>query len=81
MANQAKRVLNTVVFMGSSRDIVPQWGGDSRLGNRVLAYVKNALANRETKLGDETVSHNVTVFDPLEVFGDGGALSKSGGAV
>jgi chromate reductase, NAD(P)H dehydrogenase (quinone) len=72
-----KRVLNTVVFMGSSRDIVPHWGGDSRLSNRVLAYVKNAIANRETKLGGETISHKVTVFDPLRVFGDGGALFKS----
>jgi chromate reductase len=77
----SKRVLNTVVFMGSSRAIVPPWGGDSRLGDRVLAYVKNALTKRETKLGDETISHKITIFDPLEVFGEGGALSKSGAAL
>jgi chromate reductase len=71
-----KRVLNTVVFMGSSRSIVLPWGGNSRLGDRVLAYVKNELANRETKLGDETISHKVKIVDPFEIFGDGGALFK-----
>ena len=74
----AKRVLNTVVFMGSSRDIAPPWGGSTRLGSRVLTYVKNALETRETKIGDETISHQVTVFDPLEVFAEGGALRESG---
>jgi len=73
-----KRVLNTVVFMGSSRDIAPPWGGDSRLGNRVLAYVKKVLESREQKLGEETVTHSVTVYDPLEVFAEGGALFESG---
>ena len=31
--------LKTVVFMGSSRSLVPPWGGDSRLGSRVLQCV------------------------------------------
>ena len=74
----AKRVLNTVVFLGSSRDIAPPWGGDSRLGNRVLAYVKTVLEARETKLGEDTITHKVTIFDPLEVFAEGGALFESG---
>jgi NAD(P)H-dependent FMN reductase len=29
-------------------------------------------------LGDETITHEVTVFDPLEVFAPGGALAESG---
>lgn len=74
----AKRILNTVVFMGSARDIAPPWGGSSRLGNRVLAYVKNVLESRETKIGEETVTHKVVIFDPLTVFAEGGALHASG---
>ena len=68
-----RRVLNTVICMGSSGATALPWGGDSRLGDRVLAYVKNALANRETKLGDETISHKVTSIDPFKILQDGGA--------
>ena len=72
------RVLRTVVFMGSARDITPPWGGESRLGNGILAWVKSELAKRTSQLGDETITHDVTVYDPLEVFGPGGALVESG---
>mmetsp|Transcript_46849 Transcript_46849/g.146188 ORF Transcript_46849/g.146188 Transcript_46849/m.146188 type:complete len:215 (-) Transcript_46849:211-855(-) len=65
--------LKTVVFLGSARNVVPAWGGDRRLGDRVLGYVVNALRGRTD------VKHDVTVYDPLEVFGEGGALSSSGG--
>lgn len=71
-------MLNTVVFMGSARNVVAPWGGDSRMGDKVLRYVVNMLNSREEKLGDETVKHSVTVYDPLIVFGKGGALESSG---
>ena len=68
--------LKTVVFFGSGKDVAPFWapGGDTRLGDRVLKYV---LA----QLGARSVAHDVTVFDPLEVFGEGGALASSGAEV
>lgn len=77
----APRVLKTVVFLGSGRDIVAPWGGPSRLGDRVLAHVLDVLKTRENKIGDETVRHDVTVYDPLEVFGKGGALEESGAII
>jgi len=67
-------VLKTVVFMGSSRNVVAPWGGDSRLGTRVLEWVKSTLSIREGKLGESKIKHDVTVVDPLEVFAEGGAL-------
>ena len=76
--------LKTIVLMGSSRDIVPPWGGDSRLGTRVLNHVTKALADRSAPVGADaqtTVEHDVTVFDPLEVFGKGGALEECTAAV
>jgi NAD(P)H-dependent FMN reductase len=72
------RVLKTVVFMGSSRDITAPWGGPSRLGDGLLRWVQSELAKRSAQLGDETITHEVTVFDPLEVFAPGGALAESG---
>jgi NAD(P)H-dependent FMN reductase len=72
-----KQILKTVIFMGSARDVIPPWGGDSRVGDRVLNWVKTTLASREGKLGDSLlIEHDVTVLDPLEVFGPEGALSK-----
>ncbi len=71
-------VLKTVVFLGSSKNVIPPWGGPSRLGDRVLKYVTSTLADRESKLGEDTVSHSVTVFDPIDVFGPGGPLEHSG---
>lgn len=72
--------IKTVVFMGSSRSLVPPWGGDSRLGSRVLKYVTKTLDARSAPVGQSgaEVVHEVTVFDPLEVFGEGGALAQSG---
>mmetsp|Transcript_47488 Transcript_47488/g.74201 ORF Transcript_47488/g.74201 Transcript_47488/m.74201 type:complete len:229 (+) Transcript_47488:60-746(+) len=75
----ATRTLKTVVFMGSARDIQAPWGGDARLGDRVLNHVKKVLQSRESKMGEETVKHEFTVYDPLEVFNkDTGALASSG---
>ena len=76
--------LKTVVFMGSARDIVAPWGGDKRLGTRVLEYVKTTLAARCEPVGQnarQKVAHDVTIFDPLEVFGEGGALQSCGAEV
>mmetsp|Transcript_30399 Transcript_30399/g.50299 ORF Transcript_30399/g.50299 Transcript_30399/m.50299 type:complete len:228 (-) Transcript_30399:279-962(-) len=76
----AEAVLKTVVFCGSARNVTPPWGGDSRLGTRVIEYVKASLAARSKVLGKSgtVVKHTVTVFDPLEVFGEGGPLAASG---
>lgn len=78
MAAADGRVLKTVLFMGSARNVQPPWGGDPRLGDRVLKHVVSTLKGRKEKLGEETVSHDVTVFDPLEVFGKGGPLEGDG---
>ena len=73
------KVLKTVVFMGSSRDITPPWGGATRLGDGILAWVKKELSKRTSSLGDiNKITHEVTVYDPIEVFGKGGALEASG---
>mmetsp|Transcript_53160 Transcript_53160/g.159102 ORF Transcript_53160/g.159102 Transcript_53160/m.159102 type:complete len:117 (-) Transcript_53160:695-1045(-) len=72
-------VLKTVVFLGSARNCTPPWGGDSRLGDRVVSWVKSALTSRRSEdLGggpDSPVTHDFHVVDPLEAFGEGGALS------
>ena len=62
------RILKTVIFYGSARDISPPWGGDSRLGNRVHSWVQQTMQTREGKIGNETVTHDVTILDPLEIF-------------
>ncbi len=76
------KVLKTVVFMGSARDITPPWGGTSRLGDGILAWVKKELSKRTSSLGDiKKITHEVTVYDPIEVFGKGGALEASGSEI
>jgi len=75
------RILKTVVFIGSARDISPPWGGSKRLGDRVLAWVVNELKARTKVHGPETVTHDVTVLDPKDIFGEGGALAASGAEV
>jgi len=79
-ATTATRTLKTVLFMGSARDITPPWGGPSRLGDGILEWVKSEVSKRSSSLGDiENITHELTVFDPLDVFGEGGALADSGG--
>ncbi|CAE7752660.1 fba, partial [Symbiodinium sp. CCMP2456] len=73
-----KVALKTVVFMGSARNVVPPWGGDARLGDRVLKHVLSVLKARDEAYGQDQVSHDVSVFDPVEVFGPGGALEGDG---
>jgi chromate reductase len=70
-------MLKTVVFMGSARNVVPPWGGDARLGDRVLKWVTQTLAARNEPLGgNQVVKHDFTVVDPTEVFGKDGALTE-----
>ncbi|CAE7945145.1 OOP, partial [Symbiodinium sp. KB8] len=73
-----KVALKTVVFMGSARNVVPPWGGDARLGDRVLKHVLSVLKARDEAYGQDQVSHEVSVFDPVEVFGPGGACEGDG---
>ena len=74
----ANRILKTVVFMGSAKELVPPWGGTPRLGTRVLNYVVKQLQQRSKVYKDETISHSLTVFDPADVFAPGGPLADSG---
>lgn len=62
------RLLKTVIFYGSARDITPPWGGDTRLGDRVHKWVNNHLEGRIGKVGSERVKHEVTILDPLVIF-------------
>jgi len=68
--------LKTVIFMGSARSIPAFWGGDKRLGDRVLNWVKATLKDRSAPLGTETISHDVTIVDPVDVFKPDGALGS-----
>jgi len=70
--------LKTVVFIGSAKTLVPPWGGASRLGDRVVEHVKQVLAAREVTIGADTIRHEVTYYDPIEVFSEGGALAGDG---
>jgi NAD(P)H-dependent FMN reductase len=44
----------------------------------VLKWVLKTLDARAATCGSETVKHEVTLYDPIEVFGEGGALASSG---
>lgn len=46
----ATKQIRTVIFMGSARDVTPPWGGDSRLGTRVLNWVTSTVQNRSVEL-------------------------------
>ncbi|KAK1739377.1 NAD(P)H-dependent oxidoreductase [Skeletonema marinoi] len=71
--------LKTIIFLGSARNITPPWGGDSRLGDRVIKWVKSVMESRKESLGADTIAHDFRIIDPIEVFGPNGALSYSGG--
>jgi chromate reductase len=75
-APTSARVLKTVVFLGSAKSITPPWGGDARLGDRVLKHVISALQSRNVVLGTESITHDVSVVDPAVVFGPDGALAQ-----
>jgi len=70
------KTLKTVIFMGSARNVVPPWGGDARLGDRVMNWVQSTLQTRQGKLGEDTIVHDFSVVDPKEVFATDGALSE-----
>ena len=65
-------ILKLIVFMGSARNVIPPWGGDARLGTRVLNHVKTVLGSRSGKLGEDSIKYDFTVVDPIDVFGPGG---------
>eukprot|EP00038_Savillea_parva_P008200 m.175378 g.175378 ORF g.175378 m.175378 type:complete len:237 (+) comp13983_c0_seq1:52-762(+) len=70
MAARAIKPLKTIVFFGSAKTKAAPWGGDVRLGDRVLKHVLKALEARG--------NHEVTVYDPVKVFGAGGGLENDG---
>ncbi len=77
-ATATATTLKTVIFLGSARNVSPPWGGDARLGDRVIEWVKSSLSARASSLGDDVIKHDVSVVDPIAVFGNGGGLSHSG---
>jgi chromate reductase len=82
-ASPRVRTLKTIVFLGSDRDVTPVWGAfvGNRMGDRVLAWVKATLEGRNATCGAEQIRHEVTVYDPHEVFGPGGAFEASGAGI
>ena len=56
------RTLKTAVFLGSARNVSPPWGGDARLGTRVIEYVKKTLASRASPLGKSDVGGAATTL-------------------
>lgn len=62
--------------MGSARNSAPVWGGDVRLGDRVLQWVQSVLATRRHVLGDEVIVHDVSVMDPKDTFAADGGLAE-----
>ena len=72
--------LKVVIFFGSARDITPFCGGNKRLGERVVRHVLSTLADHKGKVGNQKLSYDITLYDPLEVFDieNGGALANSG---
>ena len=62
--------------MGSAKNMSPPWGGEARLGDRVLTHVQTTLESRSMTLGSETITHKVSIVDPIDVFGKDGALSE-----
>ena len=76
------RTLKTVLFMGSAKDITPPWGGPSRVGDGITEWVKKEILKRSASLGNgEEITHELTVYDPKEIFGKGGALESSGAEI
>jgi chromate reductase, NAD(P)H dehydrogenase (quinone) len=72
----ATKTLKTVIFMGSSRSVAAPWGGDARLGDRVLKWVTSTLTSRIDTVGEQRIRHDFTVVDPKDVFADDGALAE-----
>jgi len=64
--------------MGSAKTVVPPWGGEPRLGDRVLKHTVKTLKERATQFGDTIVKHEITIMDPVEIFGEGGAMEGDG---
>jgi len=54
---------------------MPPWGGDKRLGDRVVSWVRSTLESRKSTLGTDDIAHDFTVIDPLDCFKSGGPLS------
>ena len=80
MADLNCRMIKTVLFMGSTRYITPPWGGVSRLGDGILNWVKNNVSKQSSSLGNiEEITHELTIFDPLDIFGKGGNLGNKWG--
>ena len=37
------KTLKTILFLGSTRNAAPPWGGPKRLGDRVLKYIQGII--------------------------------------
>lgn len=82
VATTTRRTLKTVLFMGSAKDITPPWGGPSRMGDGITEWVKKEISKRvSSQVNGQEIIHELTVYDPKEIFGKGGALESSGAEI
>ena len=59
------KTLKTILFLGSTRNASPPWGGPKRLGDRVLAYIQREVEVFNKERTD--VNFEVEVCDPVKM--------------
>lgn len=59
------KTLKTILFLGSTRNAAPPWGGPKRLGDRVLKYIQGQITEFNKERSD--VNFEVEVWDPVEM--------------
>ena len=65
MANLTTKKLKTILFLGSTRNASPPWGGPKRLGDRVLKYLMAKVDEFNNDRND--VNFEIEVWDPVEM--------------
>ena len=65
MTSLTTKKLKTILFLGSTRNASPPWGGAKRLGDRVLKYIKAKVDEFNSDRND--VNFEIEVWDPVEM--------------
>ena len=65
MTSLTTKKLKTILFLGSTRNASPPWGGAKRLGDRVLKYIKAEVDEFNNDRND--VNFEIEVWDPVEM--------------
>ena len=65
MTSLTTKKLKTILFLGSTRNASPPWGGAKRLGDRVLKYIKAKVDEFNSDRND--VNFDIEVWDPVEM--------------